>query len=136
MTPTTVLERAGPANFARSRPALMTSCLVASDSIALLGAVSISIALKYVFVPDLEFAAYLRLWPFLFVFLVVYALNGLYSGVPLGAPEELRRATLSSGLVFLFGAAATVSLRHASTFITAALLLSRSPRESAAQHHG
>ena len=123
MTPATLLERVEAPDIIQSRPALMIGCLVLSDAFALLLAVGFSVLVKSLFVAGTDFSAYFRLWPFLFVFLIVYALHGLYSGVPLGAPEELRRATLSSGLVFLFGAAATVTLRHASTYLTYTLLL-------------
>jgi Undecaprenyl-phosphate galactose phosphotransferase WbaP len=57
------------------------------------------------------------------VFIAVYALAGLYSGVSLSPPEELRRATLSSTLVFTLLAAATVSLRGADNYFTWTLFL-------------
>jgi Undecaprenyl-phosphate galactose phosphotransferase WbaP len=73
--------------------------------------------------PGLGLSRYLRLWPFLFVFLFVYWVVGLYSPVAFGPAEELRRATMSSTVVFLSLAAATVSIRGAQTSFTWVLFL-------------
>src|SRR5205823_3381690 len=73
--------------------------------------------------PAHELAGYLRLWPFLFVFLATYAGLGLYSVVALSPPEELRNATVSSTLLFLVLAASTVSMRGARTPYTPILFL-------------
>jgi Undecaprenyl-phosphate galactose phosphotransferase WbaP len=52
------------------------------------------------------------------VFLLVYAAIGLYSGVSLGSPEELRRLTLSSVLVSLLLGVLTFSFRGTGTVFT------------------
>src|SRR5690349_8038046 len=78
----------------------MVTCLVAADIFSLLASVEIALVCKFVVHGLPSMATYLRLWPFLFVFIAVYALVGLYSGVSLSPPEELRRVTLSSTLVF------------------------------------
>jgi Undecaprenyl-phosphate galactose phosphotransferase WbaP len=105
------------------RPINPVICLVVTDFLTLLISVAISLACKLIINGHLNFSGYFRLWPFLFVFIAVYALAGLYSGVSLSPPEELRRATLSSTLVFIVLAATTVSLRGASNYFTWTLFL-------------
>jgi Undecaprenyl-phosphate galactose phosphotransferase WbaP len=123
MFPSTAVQHI---NISVSRPRgflSMPLCLVASDLLTLIVSVAISLAWKAVWqgIPDWE--PYLRLWPFLFVFIGVYALTGLYSGVSFSPPEELQRATFSSALVFVALAAITVSLRGASKYLTWTVLL-------------
>ena len=96
----------------------MVTCLVAADIFSLLASVEIALACKFVIHGLPSLATYLRLWPFLLVFIAVYALVGLYSGVSLSPPEELRRATISSALVFLVLTATTVSIRGATHNLT------------------
>ncbi len=96
----------------------MPVCLVASDLVSLLVSVALGLAAKAVWQGVPEWGPYLRLWPFLFAFVAVYALAGLYSGVSISPPEELQRATFSSALVFVVLAAATVSLRGATKYLT------------------
>ena len=74
----------------------MALCLVAADIVTLLVSVAISLFSKSLVSGVQTWDPYLRMWPFLFVFLAVYALAGLYSGLALSPPEELKRATLSS----------------------------------------
>jgi len=106
-----------------SRPLYTVACLVATDAVALLLSVAISLFCKFVVNGGLELGSYLRLWPFLFAFLLVYSSLGLYSGVALSPPDELRRAMISSALVFLGLAAVTVSLRGATRYFTWTLYL-------------
>ncbi len=107
-----------------SKPLYTTACLLGSDMLALVLAVALSLAAKSIFHHDLLLSSYLRLWPFLFVFALVYAVVGLYSEVALSPPEELRRAVLSSSLVFMGLATVTVSLRGATRFVTLTLFMS------------
>jgi Undecaprenyl-phosphate galactose phosphotransferase WbaP len=113
----------------RCRPAYLIACLIAGDILALALSGAITIVLKLWFTGHLEsWQLYVRLIPLLPVFLLVYASIGLYSGVSLGSPEELRRLTLSSTLVSILLAVSTLSLRGTGTVFTytmaAALLLS------------
>jgi Undecaprenyl-phosphate galactose phosphotransferase WbaP len=101
----------------------MVICLVVTDLLTLLISVAISLVCKVAVNGHLNISGYFRLWPFLFVFIAVYAVAGLYSGVSLSPPEELRRVTLSSTLVFTLLAATTVSLRGASNYFTWTLFL-------------
>lgn len=106
-----------------SRPIRMVAALILADAVALLLSVGISVLCKYFWLGDLQVEGYLRLLPFLFVFLAVYAVLGLYSDVSVSTPEELRRATYSSVLLFVVLAPATVSFRNASRSITLTLVL-------------
>jgi Undecaprenyl-phosphate galactose phosphotransferase WbaP len=98
-------------------------CLMASDVATLLLSVAIGLMCKSIVSGVQSWEPYVRLWPFLFVFIAVYALVGLYGGVALSPPEELRRATLSSVIVFVVLGAATVSLRGASRYFTWVMFL-------------
>ena len=74
----------------------MIACLIAGDAISLLMAGIIAVLLKQLPHDTLQgFNPYLSLITLLPVFLLVYAAIGLYSGISLGSPEELRRLTLS-----------------------------------------
>ncbi|MEO8662119.1 MAG: undecaprenyl-phosphate galactose phosphotransferase WbaP [Bryobacteraceae bacterium] len=94
-----------------------------SDLIALTASVAVSVFVKAVFDPQVEILSYLRLAPMAVVFLAFYAVMGLYSGVAMGPPEEIRRATFSSTLLFLVLAAGTFSYRGASKPFTWTLFL-------------
>src|SRR5215469_13091730 len=111
------------------RPARMILCLLIGDSVSLAVSGAIAIGLKLVLSGQLgSWHSYVGMMPFLPVFLLVYAAIGLYSGVSLGSPEELRRLTLSSILVSLFLGVLTTSLRGTGVLFTStmaqALLLS------------
>jgi Undecaprenyl-phosphate galactose phosphotransferase WbaP len=105
------------------RPAYTTAVLIATDACALLLSVAISVATKFIFQGNVGIGGYLRLWPFLFVFLLAYAATGLYSGAGIGAPEELRRTTAASTVLFVCLAALTMSFRGGHDHITWTLCL-------------
>ena len=101
------------------RPAWMIACLMTGDALGL--SLSGLIAILFKLVPHGHLAgwhSYLRMAPVLPVFLLVYSAIGLYSGVSLGSPEELRRLTLSSILVSVFLGVLTLSLRGTGTLFT------------------
>lgn len=101
------------------RPAWMIACLATGDTLSL--ALSGIIAILFKLLPSHQLGSlhsYLGLIPLLPVFLLVYAAIGLYSGVSLGAPEELRRMTLSSVLVSLFLGVLTLSFRGTGSVFT------------------
>ena len=101
----------------------MTAILVAADSCSLLAATGIGLACKYAFHGSLDISAYLVLWPYLFVFLLVFGIAGLYPAIALSAPDELRRAVISSLVVFLSLAAATMTSRSSAHLFTFALCI-------------
>lgn len=106
-----------------STAAAMIASLVVCDVVAILFSVVTSVAAKMVFSRPFELSGYIRLFPLLFVFLVVYAAIGLYSGVAMEPPEEIRRTTFSSAILFLVLAAITVSWRGATHLFTWTLFL-------------
>ena len=123
MTGTTAIRKLHAVPIVPGRLVHMVICLLLSDVVTLLVSVQISVICRIVVNGSLNLTGYVRLWPFLFAFLAVYAVAGLYYGVSLSPPEELKRATLSSVLVFLLLAAATVSLRGAANPFTWTLFL-------------
>lgn len=106
-----------------SRPFVTMLCLGLSDSLALLASVGLGTLVKSIFHPGLVFENYLRLWPFLFVFLIVYKVIGLYSIVGLSPREERRRGSISSAILFLLLGAVTMSVRGAQQQFTWTLFL-------------
>ena len=123
MTSNSVLTRPDFVTFPNARP-YTTIALLLADVTALLLSVAIPVAIKAIAAGgNLDFTGYLGLWPFLFVFILGYAVSGLYSGLGIGAPEELRRSTMCSTILFFFLAATTVSLRGASRYFTWTLFL-------------
>lgn len=107
----------------RNHPIWTKACLAASDAFSLSASVGLAIAAKSAIEDGVHTADYLTMWPFLLVFLMVYAASGLYSLVALGAAEELRRGTLVSSVLFLILGAATVSFRNAEHKFTWTLFL-------------
>ncbi len=106
-----------------NRPVATVLCLVLTDSLSLLTSVGLGILAKAAIHRDLHLESYLRLWPLLFVFLIVYAAIGLYSIVALSPPEELRRGTTASVVLFLLLGAVTMSMRNAQQQFTWTLFL-------------
>ncbi|HWF07889.1 MAG TPA: undecaprenyl-phosphate galactose phosphotransferase WbaP [Bryobacteraceae bacterium] len=102
----------------------MITTLVIGDalSLALAGAIAILVKL----VPSGQMGSlhsYLALIPLLPVFLLVYCAIGLYSGISLGSPEELRRLTLSSILVSLLLGVLTFPARGTGTVFTGTMAI-------------
>lgn len=106
-----------------TRPVLMVGVLVLSDAIALIASVVLGVLLKVLLNGHTGLEGYLRLWPFVFVFIAFYSAVGLYSGAALSPPEELRRATFSSAFLFPTIVALTASWRGPSHYITPALFV-------------
>ncbi len=91
-----------------TRPYATVLLLIVSDLVALMVAIGISLALRDLY--DLGVLlpqSYVRLFPVLFVFILIYAAVDLYPGVvlypgvALGPVEELRRLTVCTTLMFL-----------------------------------
>lgn len=119
MTSTIVAPDSRRTDLYECRPAYTITCLLVGDTLSL--AVSGIMAVLLKLIPAGQTAnweAYIRLVPLLPLFLLVYASIGLYSGISLGSPEELRRLTLSSILVSLFLGFLTLSLRGTGVLFT------------------
>src|SRR5260221_12401868 len=126
MTPVTTLEQAQLGALRYSTPLNRVLYLMSADLSSLLLSVVITLTLKAILDGGLDWTSYLRLWPLFFVFPAVFGPIGLYSGIALSPPEEIRRATLSSAFIFLTLAAVTVSFRGGTVYFTWATLLSMS----------
>lgn len=100
-----------------TKPWRMAGILMIADSTALVLAVAVSVLLKGLLTGELDIAPYFRLAAFLPVFLAGFATVGLYSSLALVPPEEVRRTTACSALMFIFLSAVTVSVRGASTYV-------------------
>jgi Undecaprenyl-phosphate galactose phosphotransferase WbaP len=107
----------------QTRPFFMVGSLVLSDACALVFSVILGVLLKVLLEGPIGLDGYLRLWPFLLVFIAFYSAVGLYSGAALSPPEELRRSTFSSAFLFPTIAALTASWRGPSRSITPALFV-------------
>jgi len=104
----------------------MIMCLLAADAFSLALSGALAILLKLIPIGELGSASvhsYLSLIPLLPLFLMVYGTIGLYSGVSVGSPEELRRLTLSSILVSLLLGVMTFSIRGTGTVFTRTMAL-------------
>ncbi|MEZ5352478.1 MAG: undecaprenyl-phosphate galactose phosphotransferase WbaP [Bryobacteraceae bacterium] len=115
--------RESPRLGGQCRPAAVIAALVAGDMLSLLVAVAVSVLVKIVTVGPVELDGYLHLWPAMPVFLAVYCSVGLYSVIALSTPEEIRRVSMSSAVVFVVLAAMTVSQRGARSGVTWTLVL-------------
>lgn len=117
---------AQPAVFARTiatKPFFMVVLLVLSDAIALVTSVLIGVFFKFLFTGQAGAPGYIRLWPFLLLFIAFYSAVGLYSGAALSPPEELRRTTFSSAFLFPAISALTAKWRGPSHFVTPTLFV-------------
>jgi Undecaprenyl-phosphate galactose phosphotransferase WbaP len=101
----------------------MIACLLLGDVVTLAVSGFVAILLKLIPTGHLSsWPAYLWLAPLLPVFVLVYSAIGLYSGISMGSPEELRRLTLSSILVSLLLGVLTLSFRGTGTVFTGTML--------------
>ena len=97
--------------------------LIVADAVSLSLAVGVSLIVRAATGGVVDLVQYARLAVFFPSFVVAYGAVGLYSGVTLSPPEEIRRCTLCSAAVFVLLATMTVSLRGAATYITVRLLV-------------
>jgi Undecaprenyl-phosphate galactose phosphotransferase WbaP len=77
-----------------------------TDLVAVVLTMGFAIGLRFLWDRSLLWSIYCDLWPMLLLFPLVYALAGLY-GVGVAPPEELRRLSYSTSLVFLVLGGAT-----------------------------
>jgi len=84
-----------------ARPGITTLLVLLSDVLTLFTAGALAILLRRLLDGGFATGAYGSLWPVIALFLVVYALAGLYPGIGLSPVEELRRLVLATTLVYL-----------------------------------
>lgn len=90
--------------------------IFAGDIVALVVAGLLSFFVRYAYDRSLIWELYLPLWPLLLMFPVAFALAGLYPGVGVNPPEEIRRVTYASLLVFAVIGASTFIYRTGSDY--------------------
>lgn len=77
------------------------------DMTAVILSLLAAVYLRFFYDSSLLWDVYAPTWPIVFLFPVVYALAGLYPGVGLTPPEEVRRLTYGTSLVFILMGAST-----------------------------
>lgn len=107
-----------PLPLADPKPYFMIGSLVLGDAVSLSIAGLIALLTKRLFWGVHELSGYFVLAPFLLLFVLVYAGLGLYGGVALSPPQELRRLTFASILVTICVALITFSFRGTEEYFT------------------
>ncbi|MEO1590165.1 MAG: undecaprenyl-phosphate galactose phosphotransferase WbaP, partial [Cyanobacteria bacterium J06632_22] len=85
----------------RSSPWFMVAALVMADTLALTIAGVTSVWVRLSLNGQFDPMVYWRLWPLIGLFLLTYALLGLYPGIAISPVEELRRVVLITSLLYL-----------------------------------
>jgi Undecaprenyl-phosphate galactose phosphotransferase WbaP len=81
--------------------------LLSFDLLAVVASLILAIYLRFWYDQSLIWESYSGLWPIFLLFPLVYALSGLYPGISITPPEELRRLTNGTSLVFVLIGAST-----------------------------
>ncbi len=79
----------------------MALALILADLVSLLLAFSLAILIRIEVLGKIQVGRYYSLWPILFIFIVAFALRGLYLAVGLSSVNELRLSTSTISVVFL-----------------------------------
>lgn len=109
--------------FQRKSPgACMTALTLAGDTIALILAGFTAVAVRFLLDGQFELMLYVRLLPALSVFYGLFALRGLYPGVLLSPPDELKRLFQAVTLGFLLLMAGTFFSRQSYLYSRAIFL--------------
>ncbi len=118
-------EPRGPATPLRPRlrPGITSALYLVSDLFALALAALLAVGLKAALDPAFDSRPYAHLAPVLLFFPLAYALAGAYPGIGLAPPEELKRLTLATTLVYLALGAATFLFKEGATYSRAVFLL-------------
>ena len=93
---------------------LTLASIVMTDLVAIFLAVGLTVFVRLMLAEDYKFFDYLRLWPMIGVFILAFALAGLYPGVPMNPINELRKVFIAIMVVFsIFGV--FIFLSHSDT---------------------
>lgn len=85
----------------RTNTCLMPLVLVVSDLLALGCGGTFSVWLRYVFEGQFSLAFYWNLWPMMFLFIAAYGLAGLYPGILISPPEEIKKTSQTTSFCFV-----------------------------------
>lgn len=94
----------------------MALTLIAADLVSLSLAGACAVGIRYLMGGLLEPPIYLGLFPIIFVFIAIYAIQGLYPAIGLNPVEELQRLSISSSVVLLFATGFTFWVRTAQMY--------------------
>src|ERR1700689_4601908 len=83
-----------------AQPRLCGLVIFLGDITAVALAAAIAIGGRYWLHGKIDFSLYAHMWPALLMFTGIYAIHGLYPGVPPRPVRGIRQLTLSSTLVF------------------------------------
>jgi Undecaprenyl-phosphate galactose phosphotransferase WbaP len=106
-----------------ARPFPTLTVLVLTDVLALALAAVASVYIRLVFNGQYLPSLYWQMWPLLSLFILAYALVGLYAGVTLSPADELRRSCLTTTLIYLVLGAVTFLLRNPETYSRGVFLM-------------
>jgi Undecaprenyl-phosphate galactose phosphotransferase WbaP len=102
--------------FQRHARLWMSSVLLLTDLLRLVAAGLLAVGLRSLFGQVDNLPEYLSLFPFTLIFLAANALSGLYPAVGLAPPEEMRRLSTTTTVVYLLATAFTFFLRSAEIY--------------------
>ncbi|MGF1569452.1 MAG: undecaprenyl-phosphate galactose phosphotransferase WbaP [Nodosilinea sp.] len=105
------------------RPLAMVGILAASDASALALAGIISVYLRLAFGGAYVASLYWQLWPILGLFLLAYAVAGLYPAVFVSPVDELRRICLSTTFTYMVLGAGLFLIREGETYSRGVFLM-------------
>jgi Undecaprenyl-phosphate galactose phosphotransferase WbaP len=108
----------------KSRPWLTTLVLVAADLVAISLCVWAIVHVRLALGGAYQLSLYWNLWPLLGFFILAYAGMGLYPGILLTPPDELKRITWSTSMVFVILGAITFMTRGAILYSRSIFLVS------------
>jgi Undecaprenyl-phosphate galactose phosphotransferase WbaP len=108
---------------ARGKPFLSLLLMIAAD-LFILGLAAVTAFVIRIGIPSLHTQKiYLQLWPGILIFILFYALVGLYTGVVLHPADELRKIVYSTTLVYITIAAATFLFKGGERYSRSIFLL-------------
>jgi len=106
-----------------ARPLPMIGVLVLSDFLALTLAGVASVYLRLAFNGQYVPSLYWQLWPILLLFIIAYAVAGLYPGVCISPVDELRRICLSTSFTYLVVGAGIFLFQEGETYSRGVFLM-------------
>lgn len=106
-----------------TRPVLTLTLLLLTDFVAVLLVAVLVLWGRQALGGSLDWATYTRLGPILLLFPLVFAFLGLYPGVGVSPPEELRRSAMGLTLVYLMLGSTTFLFQEADRYSRAAFLV-------------
>ncbi|MEM9809500.1 MAG: undecaprenyl-phosphate galactose phosphotransferase WbaP, partial [Cyanobacteria bacterium P01_D01_bin.56] len=105
------------------RPWLTLAVLIAIDVLSLSLAGFTSVWIRLLLNGQFHPSLYWRLWPLTGIFVLTYAIAGLYPGIAISPVEELRRLTLTTTLMYLLLGSSIFMFREVELYSRGAFLI-------------